>query len=95
MGIEKGGDLPAPLDDANKFWAVADDEKLLRPKFDQSWTANSKWHTEFVKKFKKDGHSIDPFCPKTVFDTIESTALKKIAGSVTFKNLKLKYKEQE
>jgi hypothetical protein len=95
MGIEKGQDLPTPLPGSDDFWLDVNGESLLRPKFEASWTANIKWHTAFVTKFKNDAHTIDPYCPKSIIDNIDKTKLKKVAGNTTFKNLKLKYKEQE
>jgi hypothetical protein len=94
MGIEKGQDLPTPLPGSDDFWLDVGGENLLRPKFEVSWTANIKWHSAFVTKFKNDAHTIDPYCPKSIIDDIDKTKLKKIAGNTTFKNLKLKYKEQ-
>jgi len=63
MGIEKGQDLPTPLPGSDDFWLNVDGESFLQPKFEASWTANIKWHTAFVTKFKNDAHTIDPYCP--------------------------------
>jgi hypothetical protein len=95
MGTDKSQDLPDPLTNPNAFWLTVDEEEHLRPKWDQSWSANIKWHSKFVKKFKADGKSLSPTCPPSVIDDITPKELKKTAGGTTFKNLKTKYKNQQ
>ena len=95
MGITKGEDLPEPLPGDKDFYVTIDNERLLRPKFDQSWTANAKWHNDFATKFKKDAHTLDPFCPVDLITNTDKVTLKKIAGNTTFKNMKLKYREMQ
>jgi hypothetical protein len=95
MDTDKSQDLPDPLTNPNAFWLTVDEEEHLRPKWDQSWSANIKWHSKFVKKFKADGKSLSPTCPPSVIDDITPKELKKTAGGTTFKNLKTKYKNQQ
>ena len=95
MGTDKSQDLPDPLTNPNAFWLTVDEEEHLRPKWDQSWSANIKWHSKFVKKFKADGKSLAPTCPPSVIDDITPKELKKTTRGTTFKNLKTKYKNQQ
>ena len=94
-GITKGEDLPEPLPGDKDFYVTIDDEHLLQPKFDQFWTANTKWHNDFATKFKKDAHTLDPFCPVDLITNTDKVTLKKMAGNTTFKNMKLKYREMQ
>ncbi|KAG2336856.1 hypothetical protein BDR05DRAFT_83919 [Suillus weaverae] len=103
MGIETNEALPAPVDNMNEFWADIDEltidneissTKVLRPKWELSWTANAKWHGAYVECFRRDACTYEPTLSQDTVDKLPSKTLKSLTGKV-FKNMKQKYKEAE
>jgi hypothetical protein len=101
MGIEANEALPAPVDNANEYWADIDEltidnkissTKVLRPKWELSWTANVKWHGAYVERFRRDACTYEPTLSQDTIDKLPSKTLKSLTGKV-FKNMKQKYKE--
>ncbi|KAG2130734.1 hypothetical protein DEU56DRAFT_757805 [Suillus clintonianus] len=103
MGIETNEALPAPVDNTNEFWADIDEltidneissTKVLRPKWELSWTGNAKWHGAYVERFRRDACTYEPTLSQDTVDKLPSKTLKSLTGKV-FKNMKQKYKEAE
>lgn len=101
MGIEANEALPAPANDANEFWTEIDEltingetslTKVLRPKWELSWTANSKWHPAYIERFRRDACTYEPTLSRDTVNQLASKTLKSLTGKV-FKNMKQKYKE--
>ena len=95
MDIEPRDRLPAPLDQG-QYWApgVTPDEHILCPNWNASWTNNSKWHKDFVAKFKKSAHDLVPACPSRVIKDLTTAAIKKLGGQ-NYKHLKSRYKNEQ
>ncbi|KAG1735737.1 uncharacterized protein EDB91DRAFT_1083637 [Suillus paluster] len=103
MGIKTNEALPAPVDNTNEFWADIDEltidnkilsTKVLRPKWELSWTVNAKWHRAYVERFRRDACTYEPTLSQDTVDKLPSKTLKSLMGKV-FKNMKQKYKEAE
>ncbi|RDB30029.1 hypothetical protein Hypma_014072 [Hypsizygus marmoreus] len=95
MDIQANDQLPAPLP-FGEYWTdgVIEGERILRPQFSLSWTNNSKWHKDFVKKFKESAHTLYPALPQPIIDKLTPAEIKKLAGQ-TYKNLKTRYKNEQ
>ncbi|KII96109.1 hypothetical protein PLICRDRAFT_26329 [Plicaturopsis crispa FD-325 SS-3] len=97
MGTEANEPLPDPMQN-NAFYTpstIADEAPHLRPDWTVSFSNNSKWHSDFIARFRIDGHALSPGCPKSTVDDIPVATLKKLMGKPMFKNLKERYKEQQ
>ncbi|KAJ7728160.1 hypothetical protein DFH07DRAFT_954537 [Mycena maculata] len=91
--------LPDPVFKSNgdpDFWVSTDipDERVLRPQFTLSWTKNKPWHSDFVKKVRKDGHALYPSCSAEVIAGLEEKDILFRGNRTTFKHLKEKYQNQ-
>lgn len=102
MGIEFNEALPDPLDGKDNYWTEIDfldidgtttmATRVLRPKWPDSWTNNSKWHKSFFERFRRDASNYEPTLSQDAIKEIPDKTLRSVAGKV-FKTLKESYKE--
>ncbi|KAG1794491.1 hypothetical protein EV424DRAFT_1547959 [Suillus variegatus] len=102
MGIEFNEALPDPLDGKDNYWTEIDfldidgmttmATRVLRPKWPDSWTNNSKWHKSFFERFRRDASNYEPMLSQDAIKEIPDKTLQSVAGKV-FKTLKESYKE--
>ncbi|KAF8833662.1 hypothetical protein BDN67DRAFT_1017302 [Paxillus ammoniavirescens] len=101
MGTASSDNLPQPVNDPTKYWIKLDDDgnetesgnDVLRPKFQDSWTANAKWHRSFFQHFHRDTSAYEDSLAQDAVDRITDKQLKSAAGKV-FKNMKERFKEE-
>ncbi|KAG2138292.1 hypothetical protein DEU56DRAFT_802488 [Suillus clintonianus] len=101
MGIEFNEALPDPMDGKDTYWTEIDflevdgtttATSVLRPKWADSWTHNSKWHKSFFERFRRDASNYEPTLSQDTVKGIPDKTLRSVAGKV-FKTLKEGYKE--
>ncbi|KIK80793.1 hypothetical protein PAXRUDRAFT_764399 [Paxillus rubicundulus Ve08.2h10] len=101
MGTVSSDYLPQPVNDPTKYWIKLDDNgnetesgnDVLCPKFQDSWTANTKWHQSFFQCFCRDASAYGDLLAQDAVDRITDKQLKSTAGKV-FKNMKERFKEE-
>ncbi|THH04306.1 hypothetical protein EW146_g10210 [Bondarzewia mesenterica] len=103
MDVKIGDALLEPVKSSSggaaSFWITSDEPEddggqLLRPNWDLSWTKNKPWHSQFMKKFRKEAQNLVPSLPPGFVDKYSDTDIKKRCGLTVFKNLKMKWKSQ-
>ncbi|KAG1718360.1 hypothetical protein EDB19DRAFT_1838140 [Suillus lakei] len=101
MGIEFNEALPDPMDGKDTYWTEIDllevdgtttATSVLRPKWADSWTHNSKWHKSFFERFRRDASNYEPTLSQDAVKGLPDKTLRSVAGKV-FKTLKEGYKE--
>ncbi|KAG2134396.1 uncharacterized protein EDB93DRAFT_1254515 [Suillus bovinus] len=101
MGIEFNEALPDALDGKDNYWTEIDfldvdgattATSVLRPKWADSWTHNSKWHKSFFERFRRDASNYEPTLSQDAVKGMPDKTLRSVAGKV-FQTLKEGYKE--
>lgn len=96
MGTGESDPLPAPLPGENDYWLSnpnIPNEKLLRPKFDKSWTSNKAWHRPLFNRLQDDGPTEHPTAAP-VIKNLNFEAFKTKMRLSVYKTLQTRFKNE-
>ncbi|KAG1744474.1 hypothetical protein EDB19DRAFT_1827066 [Suillus lakei] len=89
MGIKFNEALPDPMDGKDTYWTEIDllevdgtttVTSVLRPKWADSWTHNSKWHKSFFEWFRQDASNYEPTLSQDAVKGLPDKTLWSVAG---------------